>query len=500
MKRSRNRSLFHSVERPSPSLPNGSPSMNDSHDRPLDPSSDAKVIVRSRRRFLKLLAAGAAGAMLDLRVSAAAQEVPGSPQTRPIALIGGTIHPISGPPLENGTLVFADGKISAVGVGIPIPDDAERIDVAGKHLYPGLFESHSQIGLVEWSSVRATLDSTETGLINPNVEAHVAVNPESALLPVTRANGVLLALSAPSGGLVSGRGSVLQLDGWTTEDLAIRPVATMHVNWPRIAPPVRLPGAAAGGGGGRRGRFGGGEADGGGDPLAPLRQLFEQAKAYAAERDALGDARRVDLRLEGMRPLLDRSVPMVVAADGLAEIESAVAFAAEFGVRLVIFGGYDAPSAATMLREHDVPVIVSAVHRNPLRRHDAYDAAYTLPERLRAAGIRFCISGSGRSETWNARNLAYHAGTAVAYGLPQDEALRSITLSPAEILGVADRVGSLDIGKDATLIVTDGNPLETTTQVEHAWIGGRTVQLTSLHTRLYDKYREKYRQLRDAER
>ncbi|MEZ6106627.1 MAG: amidohydrolase family protein [Pirellulaceae bacterium] len=148
-----------------------------------------------------------------------------------------------------------------------------------------------------------------------------------------------------------------------------------------------------------------------------------------------------------------------------------------------------------MLKQHEVPVIVSAVHRVPRRRHDAYDASYTLPQRLQEAGIEFCISGSDRSETWNARNLGYHAGTAVAYGLSPEDAVRSITLAPARIYGVDDRVGSLEVGKDATLIITDGNPLETETNVEWAFVQGRSVQLTSRHTRLYDKYLEKYRQL-----
>lgn len=446
---------------------------------------------RLNRRSVLLGALGGTGLLLSNRLVAAlsaaqgTDEVPGAPQSRPIAMIGGTVHPVSGPEIPNGIVLFDAGRIVAVGTDVAIPPTAERLDVSGKHVYPGLFESHSRLGLTEWASVRAMNDFAETGDINPNVTAGVAVNPESSLIPVTRANGVLLALSAPAGGLISGCSTVLQLDGWTNEELALLPVAGLQVSWPSISPPLRLPGVDSGA---RPG--GGGDANA---ALQRLRQFFDQARAYIAAVDSEQVEQAFDLRLEAMRPVLDRSIPMVVAADSLGQIESAVAFAVEQNVRLVIFGGYDAPHAAELLKQHQISVIVSGVHRMPLR-DDAYDGAYTLPERLRAAGIDFCISGSARSETYNARNLAYHAATAVAYGLPADKALESITLAPARIFGLQDRVGSLDPGKDATLIVTDGDPLETTTQVEQAFIQGRSVQLTSLHTRLRDKYLEKYRQ------
>lgn len=434
------------------------------------------------------------GAVLTQALAQNTGEVPGARQSRPIALVGGTIHPVSGPVIERGTIVFEDGVITAIGPRVRVPENAREVDISGRHVYPGLFESHSQLGLTEWAAVRATQDGSESGMLNPNVEARAAVNPDSDLIAVTRANGVLLALSAPSGGLVSGRGSVLQLDGWTNDDLTLEAAAGLFITWPRIAPPITLEGSAAPSRG--RGR-GGNSSASGANPLEPLEKLFDDARAYVSAVDSGDPNQGIDLRLESMRPVLDREIPIVVAADGLAEIESAVTFAVEQNVRLVIFGGYDAPLAAALLTKHEVPVIVSAVHRLPRRRHDAYDAAYTLPARLAEAGIDFSISGSDRAETYNTRNLAYHAGTAVAYGLSEDEAIHSITLAPARIFGVDDRVGSLEVGKDATLIITDGSPLETQTNVEWAFVQGRSVQLTSRHTRLYEKYLEKYRQLQE---
>ena len=416
-------------------------------------------------------------------------EVPGAPQKQAVALVKGTIHTVSGEVIEGGMVLFEDGKITRVAAKKgKLPAGTRVIDIEGKHVYPGLFEAHTQLGLVEINAVRATRDYAETGSINPNVEARVAVNPDSELIPVTRANGVLLALSAPSRGLVSGKSAVLQLDGWTYEDLTLLPQSGLHVNWPRQTPVLHLEHVDH--------EDSEEHSDETSDQVDRLRELFDNARAYQEARKSLGDQLATDLRLEAMAPVLDGQVPMIVAADGAAEIQSAVSFAVEQDVRVVILGGYDAPACAALLLKHQVPVIISAVHRMPRNRHDAYDDAYTLPERLRQLGIEYCISGTDRSETWNARNLAYHAGTAVAYGLPEDEAIRAITLYPAKILGVEERVGSLEEGKDATLIVTDGNPLETTTQVEMAFVQGRPVELTSRHTRLYDKYRQKYRQLR----
>ncbi|MGZ0171375.1 MAG: amidohydrolase family protein [Planctomycetales bacterium] len=408
----------------------------------------------------------------------ASDAIPGAPQKGPIVIIGATIHTVSGPVIDKGDLLFHRGRIVALGESgsVKIPDNAERVNGKGRHVYPGLFEAHSHLGLVEVSAVRASRDQSESGQLNPNVRAHVSVNPDSELIPVTRANGVLLALTAPSGGRIAGQAAVMQLDGWTFEDMTVRPGAAMVVSWPSVPNHLETKDAKK-------------------DPVALLRDLFDESRAYLAARTDDPSTQQTDLKLESMRPVFERKMPLLVSANSLAVIQSAVAFAVEQNIRLIIIGGYDAPLCAELLKKHKVPVIVSAVYRLPRRRSDGFDVAYTLPARLREAGILFCISGSGSSRVSNTRNLPYHAATAVAYGLPADEALKAITLYPAQILGVAKRVGSLERGKDATLIMTTGDPLETSTQVTSAWIRGRAVDLSSRHTQLYEKYREKYRRL-----
>lgn len=412
----------------------------------------------------------------------AAVPVPGAPQERPVAIVGATIHPVSGAPFGNGTIVFAGGRITALGpaAGTAVPADAERVDGTGRHVYPGLIDPFTTLGLTEIGSVRATVDSREIGPINPNARPQVAFHPESELLPVTRSNGVLVVGAAPSGGLLPGQVAAMTLDGWTWEDMTLRAPVGMVVEWPPMlvvrgeGPPEERQREA------REKR------------LRALHQAFDDARAYRVAKAAAGADLPVDERWEAMLPVLDRRIPLFVVAEEVLQIEAAVAFAEAESLRLVIVGGYDAPAAAGLLARHDVPVVVSAIQRLPRRRGDPYDAAFTVPARLAAAGVRFCIANGG---TWNERNLPYAAATAAAFGLSGDQALSSITLDAARILGIADRVGSLEPGKDATLILTDGDPLEEPTHVERAWIGGRGIDLDDRQKDLNAKYREKYRRL-----
>lgn len=411
----------------------------------------------------------------------AAVPTPGAPQARPVAIVGATIHPVSGPAIENGTLVFTAGRITALGpvASVAIPADAERVDGAGRQVYPGLIDPFTTLGLSEVSSVRATVDAREVGPINPNARARVAFLPESELLPVTRSNGVLVAGVAPTGTLLAGQAAAMTLDGWTAEDMTLRAPIGMVVTWPGM---LIVRGAGPSDERQREDRDA---------RLRALRQAFADARAYRTARRA-NPGSVVDARWEAMLPVLERTIPIFVVAEEILQIEAAVAFARAESLRLVIVGGYDAPEAAALLARHDVPVIISAVQRLPRRRGDAYDAAFTVAARLEAAGVRFCIANGG---TWSERNLPYAAATAAAYGLPPERALAAITLEAARVLGIDDRVGSLEPGKDATLIVTTGDPLEFATQVERAWIGGRSVDLTDRHKVLNAKYREKHRRL-----
>jgi imidazolonepropionase-like amidohydrolase len=421
-----------------------------------------------------------------LLLAGGAPEIPGAHQRQPIAVVGGTVHPASGPDIPSGIVLFDAGKLVAVGKDVAIPENAVRVDAVGKHVYPGLMDAFTDMGLVEINSIRATVDQREGGSINPNVKAWVAVNPDSEIIPVTRSNGVLLTLTAPAGGLVSGRSAVIQLDGWTYEDLCLRMDIGLHVNWPSL--------------GGGRGTETGGQppASTRTSPLQPLRDVFETARAYQKARAADPGSHPRDSRCDAMLPVLERKIPLIVNADQWQQLESAVAFSVEQNVRLIVHGGYDAAECADLLKRHDVPVIVAGTYRLPLRTSDNYDAAFTLPDRLRQAGVKYCISSTGRFGATGVRNLPYHAAMAAAFGLPPDEALKSISLYPAQILGVADRVGSLEPGKDATLFIASGDPLETTTLVEAAYIQGRPVDLTDRHKRLWKKYEEKYRRTLSA--
>ena len=416
----------------------------------------------------------------------ASDQIPGGPQKRPIIIRNAIVHTVSGETLQNGSVMFKDGKITEIGINLAFPGDAEAIDAKGQHVYPGLMDSYSSIGLVEIDSIRASIDATEIGSLNPNVRAAVAFNPDSEAIPVARANGVLSALTVPNGGLISGRAAVMVLDGWTWESMTLLPDAAMAASWPRFSASAR----------GRRG--GGGDADssaaGESDRLGPFHELMREVKAYGIARNNAPDDQPIDLRLAAMLPVIEGKMPILVQANSSKQIQTAIAFAKQYGVKLILFGGADAMQCANLIKEAKVPIVIAGVYRLPSRHDEAYDAAYTFPAQLQEAGILFSIASDGRFGASGLRNLPYHAATAAAYGLTEDQALRSITLSPAEIFGVSDRIGSLSVGKDATLIVTDGNILETPTQVVRAYIQGRQVDLTSKHTQLNEKYKAKYKQ------
>lgn len=436
-------------------------------------------------RFLHAVAALALAAGA---VAAQAQNVvtrPGALPAGPVVIANATVHPVSGSPIANGRVRFEAGRITAVGADVPT-EGASVVDASGKHVYPGFFAGSSVLGLVEVQAVRATNDTAEVGAINPNVRAEVAVNPDTEVIPVTRANGVLAALVHPVAGqqgVITGTAAVLQLDGWTWEDMTVRAGVGVHIEWPTMIVPEFLPPPLVEAT--RKAQV---------EKRAALEKAMQEAKAYRTAKDA-GAVALVDLRWEAMLPVLRKEKPVLIGANDLESIEDALDFAARHDLRMVLMGGLEAWRIAALLKARDIPVIVGGTHVLPLRRSDPVDAAYANPARLHAAGIAFAISGPGDSfSVANERNLPYHAATAAAHGLPADEALKAITLYPARILGVDDRLGSLEPGKDATLFISDGDPLENSTTIEQAWIAGRPVDLRSRHTELDAKYRAKYGQ------
>jgi imidazolonepropionase-like amidohydrolase len=420
-------------------------------------------------------------------------QIPAPRQDRPIALVGGTIHTVTQGVISNGTILFEGGRITALGANVTVPSHAQRIDVSGKHIYPGLIDAHNQMGLFEIGGIDVTIDTNELGPFNPNVRAQVAFNPESRHIGVARSNGVLVTVSSPSAGLVAGLSSAMMLDGWTWEQMTIKPEAGLIINWPAAGG-----GFAAFGGGGPPGGPGGAGAANRAEAQynANIRQLsdyFATARAYRAARAAAPDRHASDVRFEAMIPVVEGAVPVIIQANELRQIQDAVAWAQEEGLRMVLLGGRDAGYVAPLLAQRQIPVLLSTVLGSPTRAWEPVDGQYSLPAQLHQAGVRVGIVGSSAAQYAN--RLPYEAGAAIAFGLPAAEALRAVTLNPAEFLGFADRVGSLEVGKDATLLIATGSPLEYSTIVEQAFIEGRLIDMEDAHRRFFEKYSEKLRQL-----
>lgn len=412
------------------------------------------------------------------------------PQSEPIALQGATIHTVANGVIDNGTIVFENGVITALGANVDIPAGARVVDVSGKHIYPGLIDSYSTVGISEIGAVDVSNDTNELGDFNPNVRAEVAVNGESRHIGTTRSAGILVTLTTPGGGLVSGLSSAMNMEGWTWEEMSLEGAAAMNVNWPN-------PMARRGGGG-----FGGFPGFPGGqgqnrptyeEQVQSLKSFFADARAY---RDAVraGETVRSDSRYDAMIPVLDGEIPVVVSADGVAQINDAITWAESEDLRLVIRGGRDAIHVADRLVAANVPVILTSTLSAPGRAYEGYDREYSMPAQLHAAGVKFAIAGGGDAAYTN--RLQWEAGVAVAFGLPEEEAVKAVTLNAAEIVGIDDRVGSLEPGKDATLLITTGNPLDTRSEIEQAYIQGRELDMMDIHKWFFEKYMTKVMQLR----
>lgn len=404
---------------------------------------------------------------------------------------GATVHPVSGPAVENADLVVTDGKIAAVGAAGSGPADAIVIDLSGRHVYPGFVHPLSVLGLIEVSSVQATVDTTETGQNNANLRAEVAFHPDSELLPVAMSGGVLTAHVVPGGGVWNGTSAVMELDGWTWEEMTLEAPVAMHLDYPTMVNRT---------GGFFRRQTEEEQEEARKKALEAIDESLEAARAYKKAREAAeaGQAPMpaFDPRLEALRPVLDGSVPVWIRAEEKKQIESALEWAAEEGFEnVVLVTGPDVRHVVEEVAKRGIPVVLNGVLRTPSRDWEPYDAPFTVALALHEAGVPFAIGdgGSGFGAA-NARNLPHHAAMSAAFGLPKDVALRSVTLSAAEILGVGDRLGSIEPGKDATFLVTTGDPLEIRTRFERAFVRGREVDLErDKQKRLYDRYRNRPR-------
>ncbi|HEV7486099.1 MAG TPA: amidohydrolase family protein [Thermoanaerobaculia bacterium] len=424
-----------------------------------------------------------AGALLPclFATSMVAQSViinsPGKKLT--VAIRNATIVPVSSATIPNGTIVFSNGLITGVGATVSIPANATVIDGTGLFVYPGLIDAGSHVGLEEISAVPGTVDTAELGDINPNARAEVAVNPHSNVIPVTRVNGITSVVTEPEGGIISGSSAMINLAGWTPQEMTLKAPLAMHIHFPRLRtnsfdeqPQDEEAAKDA--------------AKNYTKQIDKLRDVFRDAQAYA--KASAAHVKRVDrdLILEALVPVVEGREPVVMHANLERDIRAALKFADEFKLKVILADAEDVARVIPELKSRNIPVILGPILSLPPREDDPYDLVYSNAKTLNDAGILFAIQSS---DAHNARNLPYNAAACAAFGLPKDVALRSITLAPAQIFGVADKVGSLETGKLANIIVTDGDPLEIVTHVKRLFIGGEEITLDTNQTLLYEKFR-----------
>lgn len=408
---------------------------------------------------------------------------PAKPQSQRIIVMGGTIHTGDGKVIENGYLIFDKGKITGMGDATTVKlnlTDAKTITASGKHIYPGFIAPITNLGLIEIESVKATIDEDELGENNAHIRSIIAYNTDSKVPATLRSNGILMAQVTPKGGSISGSSSVVQLDAWNWEDAAIKKEDAMHMTWPAT------PRGRGGFGGGR---FGAAPA---GDPnertqnaIAELTKFFTESKAYTEATPAV-----TNTRMAAMKGLFNGSEKLFITANAQKDIVAAVMFAKKFGITPVIVGGDEAYLLTDFLKSNNVAVVVKQPHALPNNADDDVNMPYKNAATLSNAGVTVVLSIDG---FWQQRNLPFMAGTASAWGMSKEDALKTITLNAAKAMGVDKTTGSLEIGKDATFFISAGDALDMkSNKVEEAFIQGRSINLDNLHKQLDKKFSDKY--------
>jgi imidazolonepropionase-like amidohydrolase len=431
---------------------------------------------------MKKIFIGILSASLFLAANAQENVYPAPRQSGSTAITNATVHVGNGQVINNATIIITDGKIAAVGANVQVPAGATRIDAKGKHVYPGLILPVSNLGLVEIGSVRASNDIQEIGEMNPNIRSIVAYNSDSKVINTLRSNGILMANVVPQGSFVAGQSSLVQLDAWNWEDAAYKMDGGMHVYMPSLL---------------ARPRFGGaGGAQQQSDPVKEglekmdqLKMFFREAKAYLSEPSHAA----TNLKFESVKNLFDKKQKLYVHANTVKQMLVALDFVREFGFDMVIVGGSDSWQIADLLKQYNVSVVLNQPHSLPTLGDDDVDQPYKTAAALQKAGVLFSISDDDGQT--RGRNLAFNAGTAAAYGLSKEEALQAITLNAAKVLGVADKTGSIEVGKDANIIISEGDILDMrTSNVTDAFIQGRKIDLNDKHKQLNERYQRKYGQ------
>ena len=402
-----------------------------------------------------------------------------------IAITGGRIVTLAGEPIENGTIIIRDGRIAEVGANVAVPAGAEVIDASGLEVYPGMMDAVSRLGLTEVGSTAATVDTTELGEYNPQLTAATAVHPSSEHIPVARANGITHAVTAPggSGGFgvggpygIHGQASLINLAGWTVEEMAVDTSVGMVLHWPTIETSTFDFSTFS-----RTERKFSEVKEEYEDRVAELEDWMDAARRYAGDSE-----KETDLKLEALAKVVEGELPMMIMADDARDIKRAALFAEEQGIEMILLSGRDAWKEKELLAEKNIPVILGPTLTLPRTEDEAYDKPLTAASELHAAGVRVIFASYNSA---NSRLLPYEIGNAVGRGLPWEEGFKGITLYPAELFGVADELGSIEEGKRANLIITDGDPLEIRTEIKHLLIDGVPTSLENKHLELYEKYR-----------
>lgn len=394
-----------------------------------------------------------------------------------------TVHVGDGRRLEHQSVRVNHGRIESLSQNTN--QTAEKVlKLTGLHLYPGLIALGSSLGLVEIEGVRATRDQSEVGEFTPDVQSWSSINPDSELLAVARANGIAYAEATPQGGYVPGTSGLFALDGWTPEQMTLKGPAALHAYWPSHSINPLAKADARNPSGWKSPEDQHRERE---ERVRHLSEFFADAQAYSR----LNHSRVKPPAFQAMLPVFRRDIPLAIHAEDARQIEAALKFADAFEVRLILYGGRDAWTLAEELAKRKVPVVYEHVHTLPPRDSDAFDVQYRAPSVLTQAGVELSLSLGGRFEAASLRNLPYAVSQAMAFGLTETDGLRAITLNPARVMRLSDRIGSIEPGKFATFFASTGPLFDIRSQIKHMWIAGREVSLENRHTRLYEKYRQR---------
>jgi imidazolonepropionase-like amidohydrolase len=408
-------------------------------------------------------------------------------QTKGILLLNGIAHLGTDSIIQNSIIGIKNGKIVLVANAATAQPDKtgydEIINIAGKHVYPGIIAPNSTLGLTEWEAVRATNDFQDVGTTLPNVRSLIAYNTDSKIIPTVRSNGILLVQVTPRGGLISGTSSIMMLDGWNWEDAAYKIDDGIHINWPQMHTRKLLDADNLFYGPYEKNKEYTRQTN-------ELQKLITEAKAY----NETDNKEEKNLRFEAFKGVFNGTQMLYIHCDKVKEIIEAVNFAKKNNLkRVAIVGGKESWMVTDLLRENNISVIVSRVHTLPEHAEEDVDITFKLPYLLQKAGVLFCLNNEGDMEAMGTRNLPFMAGTAAAYGLTKEQALKAITLNTAKILGLDKTTGSIEVGKDANLFISTGDALDMrTNNVEKAYLKGKSIDLNNSQKVLYEKYKNKY--------